>query len=406
MKIALAKLAVIFLFGYHNIVFGKELGLKEAIDTAMANNHLIKNQSLIAEYRNILRGSGNTIEQAIFSVDYGQMNSVYNDLKLSVTQRYEFPTIYSKQHDVLKEEWNAAVLSKDISIAELKKNVCDVYYALLLLKSKEEILKEVDSIYGEYVRISDIRFKKGESNILENAHHRIEQSTIQMQLKDLKNSLRIVEMQFQLLLNTPVLHTPRKDALTIRYTKEHATDPQRHPFVRQSKQSIDIARAKQALEESRYLPDLQIGISNQSIQGVGADNVLYPMSRRFTSISLGIGIPHPFGSQKAIVEASKTAVKISETEYEYQLKKLTVELQTAKIGRDSLFNTLTNYEQQQLPLIKTVREAADIQYKAGEITYLEWTAAMHQTMEIQSQYIDVLQRYFELSNTVTYLEEQ
>ena len=192
----------------------------------------------------------------------------------------------------------------------------------------------------------------------------------------------------------------------MRFSSDNAYNPQMHPYIQQVKQSIEIAKAKQALEEARYLPDLHLGISNQSIQGIGADNILYPMSRRFTSFTVGVGIPHPFGAQQAIIEASKTSVKISETEYEFQVKKISSELKAAKIARDSTLQTVRNIELHQLPLIKSVREAAEIQYKTGEISYLEWTLAMHHTITIQSQYYDVLQQYYDLSNTVTYLEEQ
>jgi outer membrane protein TolC len=177
-------------------------------------------------------------------------------------------------------------------------------------------------------------------------------------------------------------------------------------LLRQGRQSIEIAKAQQELEQSRFLPDILIGISNHSIQGVGADDVLYPVSRRFNSFSIGVGIPHPFGSQSAIIEASKTAVKISEYEYEYALKKHKSELQSALNGRDSVISMMQSMKKMQLPIIEKVRNAAHVQYTSGEITYLEWTMAMHQTMTIQTQYLQLLQTYHELTNTINYLQQQ
>jgi cobalt-zinc-cadmium resistance protein CzcA len=387
-------------------VQSKEISLKNAIDSAITNNQEIKNQRLLVEYRETLNKAGYTIEQAVLSVDYGQINSAYTDTKLSVTQRYQFPTVYSKQQSLLNEEWNAAILSKDLSIAQLKKTISDIYHTILILRRKEKILVEADSIYQEYVRISRVRLEKGESNILENSFHEIERGSIQMQMQELRNALRVYELQFQLLLNTKESYTPAAYELEILSISNIESDITLHPFLRQSRQSIEIAKAEQELEESRFLPDLLIGLSNHSIQGVGADNVLYPVSRRFNSFSIGIGIPHPFGAQNAKIEASKTAVKISEYEYQYALKKHQSELQSALSGRDSMIKIIRSLKETQLPIIEKIRNAANAQYISGEINYLEWTMAMHQTMSIQTHYLQSLQTYIELTNTIIYLQQQ
>lgn len=387
-------------------VHSSEISLKNAIDSATANNQSIKNQRLLVEYREILKKAGYTVEQAVLSVDYGQINSIYSDTKLSLTQRYQFPTVYSKQQSLLNEEWNSAILTTDATIAQLKKTVSDIYHVILILRKKEHILVEADSMYREYVRISRVRLEKGESNILENSFHEIERGSIQLQLQEIRNALRIHELQFQLLLNTSQQYIPATIDLEHNPQTNKQSDIALHPMLRQGRQSIEIAKAQQELEQSRFLPDVLIGVSNHSIQGVGADDVLYPLSRRFNSFSIGIGIPHPFGSQSAIVEASKTAVKISEYEYQYALKKYQSELQSALNRRDSMISMMQSMKETQFPIIEKVRNAANVQYAAGEITYLEWTMAMHQTMTIQTQYLQLLQTYHELTNTINYLQQQ
>ena len=81
-------------------------------------------------------------------------------------------------------------------------------------------------------------------------------------------------------------------------------------------------------------------------------------------------------------------------------------MESALSGRDSLMKTIQTREESQLPIIEKVRNAANTQYRAGEISYLEWTMAMHQTMTIQQNYVQALQIYHELNNTITYLQQQ
>ena len=387
-------------------VHSKEISLKDAIDSAIAHNHIVKQQQLLIDYKEILKRSGYTIEQALVSFDYGQINSVYSDTKLSITQRYQFPTVYAKQQTLLNEEWHAAILSKDLSIAQLKKTIADIYHSILILRKKELILMEADSMYQEYVRISRVRFEKGESTILEHSNHEIEMGSIHMQLQELRNALRVHELQFQLLLNTNERYIPASKELENITASFIVNDITNHPLLRQGRQSIEIAKAQQALEKSKYLPDIVIGLSNHSIQGVGADDIVYPASRRFNSVSIGIGIPHPFGAQSAKIDASNAAVNISESEYQYQLRAVQAEVQSTMIGRDSVLNRIQMWQQTQLPIIGTVRSAANAQYRSGEITYLEWTMSMQHIMTIQMQYLQLLQTYHELTNTIIYLQQQ
>jgi len=65
-----------------------------------------------------------------------------------------------------------------------------------------------------------------------------------------------------------------------------------------------------------------------------------------------------------------------------------------------------SWKQYQIPIIERVRNAANAQYISGEITYLEWTMSMQQTMTIQIQYLQLLQTYHELTNTIIYLQQQ
>ena len=391
---------------WHCEMKAETISLKQAIDSALSHNYEIKNQTLLAEYRATMKDAGYTIEQAVLAFDYGQINSVYTDSKISLSQRYQFPTVYAKQQSLLNEEWNAAVLNKDVTIAHIKKAVADIYFYLLILKEKEQMLVYADSIYAEFIQKARYRYQKGETNILETSTQEAERGTIRLQLQDIRTALNYHTMQFQLLLNTDKNYEPVKSALQERMKSQGLTDITLHPALKHSRQSIQTAMANKELEQSKLLPDIQIGLSNHSIQGVGADNMDYPVSRRFNSITLGIGIPHPFGAQSAIIDAAETNVRISEYEYQYQVQKHQRELQSAIARRDTMLGTIEFMEQTQLPNVSVIQEAANKQYAAGEINYLEWTIAINQSMTIRNNYIQALQSYFEIVNTITYLQEQ
>jgi cobalt-zinc-cadmium resistance protein CzcA len=73
------------------------ISLQNAINTALENNRNLKNEKLKSEYSKALIKSASDIPQTGVTMDYGQINSAYNDMKFGVSQNIAFPTVYKKQ---------------------------------------------------------------------------------------------------------------------------------------------------------------------------------------------------------------------------------------------------------------------------------------------------------------------
>jgi cobalt-zinc-cadmium resistance protein CzcA len=65
--------------------------------------------------------SASDIPQTGVTMDYGQINSAYNDMKFGVSQNIAFPTVYKKQKNVYTEEWKKSLLNVSLKEFELKK---------------------------------------------------------------------------------------------------------------------------------------------------------------------------------------------------------------------------------------------------------------------------------------------
>ena len=122
------------------------ISLKNAIDSALAHNMEIKNQELLKDYYQRLKGSALTLPQAGFTFETGQINSAYTDTKLSISQTIQFPTVYTHQKNLLKDEWDAAIIGIALTKKQIKKAVTQMYYHILILKEKERLLQYSDSM--------------------------------------------------------------------------------------------------------------------------------------------------------------------------------------------------------------------------------------------------------------------
>lgn len=380
----------------------QSISLNEAIDIALKNNLTIKNQLLVAEYQNKLKGTAYDLPQGNVLAEIGQINSSYFDTKLSISQSFSFPSVYSKQKKLLTEQWNASVLSVSISELETKKAVSGVFYHLIILKEKEKMLLQADSLFTEFIAKANLRFEKGETTILEKTSAESQRGNIRLQLKMLQSDIEISKLQFQLLLNTTAKLEPKSEDFKVPISAIIG-DVSNHPNIKLLEQQVVIANANKQLEKSKLLPDITLGYFNQSIRGIGADDVLYNARNRFNGGQIGVGVPLFYKAQKARINAANEAVLIGENELEYSKLQLNSELQSALAKHENNLEILSYFENTQLPNAALIYNTALQQFTAGEINYLEWTMLHNQALQIKSNYMDALKEFNDTGIQINFL---
>ena len=375
--------------------------LSSAIDIALKNNLQVKNEKLNAEYQKKLTASKADIPQTSLTGEYGQINSFYQDTRFGISQAISFPKVYAKQYLLQNEIYKNSVLNIALKETELKKQVSDVFYLLVYLQQKQKILLQNDSLYASFLEKANLRFDKGESNILEKTTAESQRGQIAIQLNQVKNDIEVLQLQFQLLLNTEAVFIPITDNPKLNFGSILDTSAIRnHTQLKILEQQKNISLVNTQLEKSKLLPNMYLGYSNMSIQGNGNDNKFYTTSTRFQSVQFGVGVPLFFGSQKVKINAAKTLELISENNYQIGLQTLKTEYQTAYSQYQSQLRTVSSYENTSLKRVEIITKAASQQFANGEINYLEWTMLINNVISIQSSYIDAIQ---ELNKTIIQL---
>lgn len=367
------------------------IALGAAMDSAMANNQTVRNERLMADYQKKLARSGANIPQTTVIGEYGQINSSFSDNRIVISQDIRFPTVYTNQKAVLKEEWKSSMLYVAVKEAELKKEVTQAYYRLALLLQKKKLLLKNDSLYSAFEEKAGLRFKAGESNILEKATAETQRGQIAVQLDQLQADLDVLQARFQLLLNTTTLLVPLANDFKVGRLEAIGTAlPPRHPAMEWLEQQKTIAEKNTKLEKSKLLPDLSFAYNNMTIRGIGPDNVVYDGSARFQAGQIGIGIPLFYGAQKAKINASKDMQRLREDNYRFGLRQFNTEYQMA-INQFARFSRSVDYfEETGLKNAAHIRDAAQQQFANGEINYLEWALLVNQSISIQTEYLNAV----------------
>jgi cobalt-zinc-cadmium resistance protein CzcA len=380
------------------------INLQASIDTALKNNLIIKNEKLRSEYQQKLIKTSASIPQANVVGEYGQINSYYSDNRLGISQSFNFPTVYVNQKQLLNEEWKTSVLNVALKEADTKKIVRQIFYTFIYLKEKEKLLMENDSIYAAFLEKANLRFSKGESNVLEKTTAETQRGNITIQLKQLQQDLEIILLQFQLLLNTTTRFIPSEQdpKLNLAVTMDNGMLAQ-HPSLKIIEQQKKMSIINQKLERSRLLPDFNVGYYNMTMKGTGSDNITYNYSTRFQSIQVGVGIPLFFGGQKAKINASKITQNISENNYIREMAVLQTHYRSLLSQYQTNLSAVNYFESTALKNADLILGAANKQFVNGELNYLEWVMLMNQVINIRSNYLDAIKNLNETIIQLNYL---
>ena len=390
-KKLVAMLVVFSAFSFQEINAQTPITLQQAIDTALANNLSVKNERLKNEYHQKLIKSGTAIPGTDVFGEYGQINGIYNDTRFGVSQTISFPTVYKRQKELLTEEWKSSLLNTDVQEAQLKKQVSQVFYTLVYLQHKRELLQKTDTLFAEFLNKATLRFKAGESNVLEKTTAENQRGQMALQLLQLGRDMEIIQLQFQLLLNTEKDFVPMEDAdLGIPFLENDSSLLTSHPEIQFLKQQQQIANAVTKSEQSKLFPDLSFGYNLMGMRGMGPDDKLYNSTPQFHSIQIGLGIPVFTGSQKAKINAAKINENIAANEYEWKLKNFENAYHSAFMEYQKFEEMVRYFESTALKNAATITETAEKQFLNGDINYLEWVLLINQAIGIQSDYIEAV----------------
>jgi cobalt-zinc-cadmium resistance protein CzcA len=342
--------------------------------------------------------------------EYGKINSVFNDTKLSIAQPFQLPIVYKRQKELVNAELKGAQYQTAARELDLKRDIRLIYYALQDLYGRRALLQSLDTVFSKWAKAADLRYQAGESNLLESttAKSMVEQLSfqrngIQLEIESQEKSLGWLIGNTELKISDNVLFNSRApipaDFLN--------TLPASHPLLEYSKQFVAIAEKKSATEQSGLLPEASLGFLNQSIKGWqttdGVVQKFYGSGHRFNSVVLGVAVPIFSKAAKARWNASKVEVEKAKLELTSLEQQLHLRLDKSLKELKRLSEQLRYFETTGLGQSRLIEQHAEVSYYQGELGFLEWTQLMQQSMNLKTGYLDALKAYNDAVVEIEYL---
>ena len=394
LKVTLALVIQQFAF---SIIYAQSLSQGEAVQTALKNNQLIKSAEYEIDFYRQTKKIGSDIGKLSAMWMHGQYNSLYQDNNLTLTQSIPFPTTLSNQIKLGKEHIIGAKKNLSAIQNELAFQVKSHYEQLLYQQAVKKLLLSQDSLYSDFVRASSLRYKTGESNLLE-------KTTAETQWQEVKNQLRmndadiqIASAQVQALLKSEqavfASEQLQKRELPIGLD---SVSLQSNPDLDVLKQQVKITEQAKRVERSRVMPDLTVGYFTQSLTGRqyidGAERD-FSSSHTFQGFQLGLAIPLWVGPNLARAKAALFQEEATRKKQEHFETMLNGNYQQALRELDKNLASLNYYETSALQNAELIITQSRRAYRGGEIGYIEYLQSLKSAIAIKVNYLNSMVQY-------------
>jgi cobalt-zinc-cadmium resistance protein CzcA len=170
-----------------------------------------------------------------------------------------------------------------------------------------------------------------------------------------------------------------------------------HPLNMYWAQKLQSALAETSIAKVKMLPQVAMGYTNQSFKTNPNDQ------NRFNSYTVGLNIPLFRAGLKQKVKASQVNETIVALEKEKAIFDLNVQIQKAWSNYQSAVNLYQHIQKVLIPNANKMAAMANLSFKEGQISYIEWSNAISQVQSIELQALESLALFNLNQSTLYYL---
>ncbi len=374
-----------------------------ALNTWIAEG-LKSNKSVLAAEAEIkssqyLRKASGEIPKTSIGLTYGQYNSfAKKDNNLMITQSIPFPTLMMARSQLAGAVVESNQLRKKLTEAEVVYQVKEIYFQWLNYNQRRELLTARDSLYKGVAKASALRYKAGESNLLEKSLAEAKSKETENQLLLIDNEIKALAAQLKAFTGLQISaldnSMPEEATLAIKVDSAAAAA---NPYVQYLKQQIVIAENQKKVDKNALLPDITVGYFNQTLYGVPYGNdataPLATYSNRFQGFSAGITIPLWFGPQASKIKSAEYARQTAELQFQQSQNSAMAQLEAAYAQYLSAEQSLRYYKETGLANATLITKQSALAYSKGEISLNEHFMNLRQADEIKEGYLQTLLEY-------------
>ena len=305
-------------------------------------------------------------------------------LKIGLSQSMAWPGLYKSQKKLFDEQLKYYQANTAAIDADIKRDIRNVYYQIWYLQNKKQLYSRLDSIYNSLNNAARLKVKTGDSPGLDSISANVRMRELQALLQQVSSDINIQQQSFMQLVNTTDTLLPNEVPLEKLQMPSIALDTS-HPHLLLQSQNIKIANAAVSVAKNENKPEFSGRFFTQRLYGINDP---------FTGFSVTVAFPL-FGAK-----AYKNKVRVAQSEFAMQQKKYDYDKQIfstqmlqaqLEVGKNN--SLLTFYQTTGVKQAEEIMKASSLAYRAGEISFAELSQFLAQAIDIQKNYLEVLNVY-------------
>ncbi|AIZ65559.1 acriflavine resistance protein B (plasmid) [Hymenobacter sp. DG25B] len=393
----------------------------QAVSQALQTNGTVLAGQRALEAQQAIRRTAYDFGRTTLTGSYGQYNSLNRDNQFTLTQSLALPGVYRSAAGLADSRIAGQQAQLQQVQAELRRQVRLSYEQAVHARHRLRVLRGQDSLYSEFLRSANLRFKTGEAARLEPATALVQQGEVRTQLRAARIDFRVAQRQLQALLQVPAAvaladSVLRPLALLGAAQLADTTAPARadtllqrtNPQARVLAQQVAERRAETRVAQAAGLPEFTVGYFNQSIIGyqrldAAGTERYFGGGARFQGVQAGVAVPLWRRPQKARVQAARLQEQVAQAGYERYRAELAGQLDELLLRRSEQQQRLAYFESTALPQATIITRLSTIAYKAGETGYSEYLLNLERTRRLRLDYLDALLQHNQTIIELEYL---
>jgi cobalt-zinc-cadmium resistance protein CzcA len=370
--------------------------LAKVIEQAKLVSPTLKTTVAQQAYYNVLTKSSFDPAKLSLRGELGNVNSSLNDSKYAAEQVFDLPQVYQAQkklYQSISETYDYQIVLDQNYIQHA---VEQLYIQLQFQVAKGGLLSQLDTIYLKQLAAVDARFKAGQDNGLEQINMQNWVSVHQQLMIKHQNEQHGLQKQFAILLQDSTMILP-EEVLNFEPKLMDTSVGAAHPLNLFWKQKLQSAIAETNIAKSKVLPQVAMGYTNQSFRMTPNDQ------NRYNSVNLGLNVPLFRSGLKQKVKASQANETVVANEKEKASIDLEMQIQKAWNQYQQTVDLYQHFQKSLLPNANKIAMIANLSFKEGQISYIEWSNSMTQVQSIKMQALETLELFNLNQSTLNYL---
>lgn len=376
---------IVFLTGFISFSASAQQVLTEdeAVSKALANNKNIQAASLqVKQQQQLLKSAINLPNPEFF-----WESPTGNFYTGSITQSFEFPTVYSNQYRLQKQQIGVAQKEKQLTEVELKYRVKVLYLEIQYADSLASQLYKQDTLY-EKIKLSAIRqFRAGQIDYLQQTFAETQYGEIHNQYQ--QSLVRASSLKAQLQWFTGIKDTISVEPLAISLSQVQlslapdSTALFANPALQILQQQENVAKQNIALQKSKALPGLAFGYFNQGERD----------TKWLNRFRVGVTIPLWFGQYKSNINAAKTEQQVIQSKQQGLQQDLSAQTINTSSEIRTNWQSVQYYQQTGLRKAQEVITTSQRFFVSGEIDYISLLRNSNDAYTVYQKYLEAVRNY-------------